>query len=502
MSKIAAALVLACACVASSAAAGWLHLAADARHSASATVGPPSVSAWLWSAQHDAGGAALVLEGASSPVVWGGRAYVNARHYENSQYSENKIVAIDVSTGESVFDAIVEKGVLDSRSSPCVDPVRGLVFLGSGSALFAVNAGSGAVEWSTPLMNVVVNASPVAADDMPFGRVLITDYELGGEGRLYCINSSPFNASENPHQPGEIVWSEVIGGTSGATPAYHAGVVYVATAADFGGYPDPGEILAFDVNGAPGSRLRWAVPAWEGFFGGVACVDGFVYAATYDFFGSGDNSTLFKVRASDGALQWTIPCERTSSIPVVRGDRVYLAAGLAGFGSAPKVQAFRDLGSSAQKLWDTWTDSGGQLVVGGWMQQPALAGSTLYVGRPASGSAFFDPATDLFLLDVTRTPGDPLFVRQQRTGLGSSPALAAGRLYSIGPGGVHAVALRGDYTGDGAVRGDDMQGFVTALLMQPTAAADTALGDFDGNGQLDAGDVLGFIGALLMGTSP
>ncbi len=478
--------------------AEWPQYASSAERNAVASTAPQNVSAQLWRADRDAVSHALVCEGASGPVVSGGRVFVNARHFSGTSYVGNKLIAFDQASGGLLWERVVDKGVLNSWSSPVVDVSNGTALIASGAKVTAVDVVSGSVAWSTPLDRNVVNASPLVASDLTPGRAFVSDYDpFGGAGQLYCINTSAFDAVGNPYQPGEIVWQEIVGGTSGATPAYHAGSVYVATAAGPGGFPDSGVVYAFDVNAPPASRLRWQTAVGEGFFGGVAVVDGYVYAAGYGFSGSGDNSTLVKLRETDGVVMWTVPCERTASIPVVGGGRVYVAAGIQGFGSVPKVQAFADNGNSASKLWDTYVDSGGTLVVGGWTHQPVLAGSTLFVGKiPLSGD-FYGAYTDLFLLDVTRTPGQAGFVRQQRSGCGSSPAVTDGRVYTIGATGLFALAARGDYSSNGLVEGIDIAGFVAAVLGPPPLPPAIALGDFDSNGVVDAADAPLMVAALL-----
>lgn len=469
--------------------AQWLQFANDGARRASAAVGPIAVPALLWQRSTDLSGGPLVYEGPSSPVVWNGRAYANARHYTEAGYTHNKLVAIDVATGEIVFETLVSKGAFDSWSSPAVDPVTGIVLLASGSALFAIDADDGGIVWQRPLQRIVVNASPLVADGPQPGRAFITDYDpFGGDSLLYCVNLSPFDAATNPFQPGAIVWQEPIGGASGSTAAYADGVVYVATAAGIDGVPDAGIVWAFDVDAPPGARPLWSTAVGEGFYGGVCVRDGSVYSASYDFAGTQNNSTLAKLRASDGAVMWTAPCERTASIPVVSGDRIYLSGGLPGFGSAPKVQAFHDSGTSAVKLWDTYADSGGQLIVGGWSHQMALAGSMLYVGRIPSGGTSWSPYTDLYLLDTSRTPSQPGFVAQVRSGVGSSPALSGGRVYSIGTAGLAALAECADFSGDGRTNGADLQGFVDALFSAQPTAEQRGLADISGDGLLDAAD--------------
>ncbi len=476
----------------------WLHFARNAERRSMTTGAPAQLSIQLWLAAENPPGSQIQFEWPSSPVVFDGRIFANARQIVEGAHQSNKIVAFDAASGQVVFETVVDKAVRDSWSSPAVDAAHRAVILGSGSKLFSVDADDGVLNWACPLILPVVNASPAVADDLAHGRAFITDYTgFGDGGALYCINTAAFDSALNPYQPGQIVWQEPIGGSSGNTPAYSAGVVYVASnTGDNTGCEGQGHIRAFDVAAPAGQRRMWSTCVQEGFFGGLCLADGFVYAASYDFFGAGDNSTLAKLRAADGVVEWSVPCERTQSIPIVDGDRIYLAAGLPGFGSAPKLQAFVDLGDSAMKLWDTYVDTGGALVVGGWSHQPVLADGRLCAGAiPLVG--FFGAYTDLYVLDATLSPADPGFVMDHRVGMGSSPAICAGRVYTLGDAGLHALALRGDFSADGALDGRDLQGMATAVLESSPPASLIVLGDFDGDGELTVDDIQGLIDELL-----
>jgi len=491
---------LVCCALESSSAQCWTHYAGNPQRDAITSRAPQSLSALLWVAAEYPPGAPIRFEGPSGPVVFNGRLYANARHYVGGSHVQNKIVALDMQSGAVQFETLIDKSVMDSWSSPAVDEARGTILIGSGSRLFAINAASGGVVWSRLLSRPVVNASAVVAAGVGPGRAFITDFDGFGSGAsLYCINTSPYDAATNPYQPGEIVWQEPIGGSSGNSPACADGLVYVASTTGFqSGCEESGHLYAFSIFAPAGSRLRWSKCIHSGFFGGVCVKGGFVYAASYNFDGTGDNSTLVKLRADDGSIVWTIPCARTDSVPVVAGDRIYLSTGLQGYGSVPAVQAFLDQGVSATRLWDTYQDSAGLLIVGGWSHQPVYADGRLFVGKiPLTGN-LTAPYTDLYILDTARGPWDPDFVSDHRSGVGSSPAICAGRLYSIGPAGLQALASKGDFCGgEGVVDGLDIQCFIEALMSSPPTSSQIALGDFDSNGVLDAADITGFTAALL-----
>ncbi|MCA9255148.1 MAG: PQQ-binding-like beta-propeller repeat protein [Phycisphaerales bacterium] len=313
-------------------AADWTTLAGHSARNSATAGAPAALSFELWRTDTDLAGESLVFEGPASPVVFDGRVYANARQFnESGAYVANRIVAMDLESGAIAFETVVAKGVLDSWSSPSVDPAHRLVLLASGASLFGVDADSGVVAFETPLDRSVVNASVVVAEDPPFGRAFITDYTgFGGGATLYCVNTAAYDESENPFDVGEIVWREAIGGASGATPSYRNGVVYVACTAEptTPSGQQAGHAGAYDIDGPEGQRLLWratlasAGVSGQGFFGGVAVAGDAIYAASYNTSGAGDNSTLVKIDATSGQIDWTTSCERTNSIPVVVGERI------------------------------------------------------------------------------------------------------------------------------------------------------------------------------------
>jgi len=499
--------------------ADWPQYGGDVRRSAAA-VGAPALLHPAWTATTDLGGEPLIFEGPSAPAVFDGRAYGYAKQLTNGIFTSSKLVAIDAVCGEVVFETPLARGQFDSWSAPAVDVVHRTVIIGSGANLYAIDADSGSIVWETPLQQTVVNASALIVGPDHRRRVYITDFDgFGQAATLYCVNASAFDVVDNPFQPGEICWTEAIGGASGATPTLtENGLVVLAginAPTDAPGITN-GHISAYDPSASAGNRLAWRFQlaeigvANEGFFGGVTVKDGFVYAASYDINGSGNNSNLVKLDAADGLLAWSVACERTNAIPIVAGNgRIYLSAGLDGFGSAPKVQAFDDLGLSAALAWDTAVDSGLTLSVGGWTHQPVLAGDHLYVGTIPGGFPFFGAYTDLSILDITLTPGAPGFVLDSASGFGSSPAVCDGRLYSIGASGMFEIAVPGDFCGagggsDGQLDLLDVPCFVDALLQHDGVSlceAELRRRDLNNDGSFDGRDVAALT-ALLIGGTP
>jgi outer membrane protein assembly factor BamB len=482
-------------------AAPWTHYAGDSARVAVAPAGPLQLGEPAWVAVPPAD-TEFVYD--SSPVVCGGRVFAKAQRYSGSTPVSTRVLAYDSKTGEELWVQDVDLDYYDDWSSPAVDATNGTVIVGAGYRLHALDVVSGDIRWQRQLERRIVNASPAISTDLAIGsvpadRVFITDYSgAGSQSRLYAINVSPYQATINPFQPGEIAWSVSLPGASGATPAYSDGYVYAATKA--------GVIYAFDAyGGSPHWQTNVAAagyPQYAGFYGGVTVQGDYVYAASYMFYGSGNNSGLFKLYADSGEIAWVAPCERTDSISVVTGDdRIFLAGGLDWTGSATKIQAFQDLGTHAALLWDTDVATGGDLVVGGWTHQPAFAGGRLYAGTP--GSYSFTPYTELFVLDAGHSPAEPAFIAARSSAAGGSPAIAGGWLYSIGEAGLVAFAGRtpGDVNCDGLINVFDIDPFVLALA-DPTAYAatlpdcDINNADANGDGQVNVFDIDPFVELL------
>jgi len=423
----------------------------------------------------------------SSPVVRGGRVFVNARRFVNEIHENNLVIAYGIASGTRLWATPIEPDLYDSWASPAVDERNQTLLLGSGQTVYALDTASGTIEWQTPLDLLVVNSSPAVSTDLlndetPANRAFIADYDdAGSSAKLYAINVDAFDATNNPYEPGEVVWTASLPGTGGNTPAYANGIVYAAST----------EGIVKAMNALDGS-LVWETdvdlsgyPQYSGFYGGVCVDNDDVYAASYVFYGGGNNSGLFKFDATDGEIIWVAPCERTESIPIVTDDgRIYLSAGIQFGESTVKIQAFQDNGDSAAALWDTYVDTGGELVVGGWTHQPAWARGYLYAGTPHDeGMNFFGPYTDLYILDTSKMPGDPNFVVAHDAGSGGSPAIADGTLYSFGEAGLFVFepspGCLADLDGDGTVGLSDL-----ARLL---AAYGTSRGDdgFDSDADLN-----------------
>lgn len=381
--------------------------------------------------------------------------------------------ALDRNTGNEVWAVPVAPTILDSWSTPAVNLDQRVLIVSNGASVIALDTDTGGERWTLDLDAIVVNASPLVTNDLNHrDRALITTYSFGGgaPASLVCINIDPFDPAVNPYQPGEIVWSLPLGAdSSGNTPAYQHGRAYIATASD--GSSQRGTIRCYDITGdaAPASPVwSFANTINSGFFGGVAIAKGHIYASSYSFSGLQTSANTVKLNKNTGELTWSVPTNRTDATPIVlpNGD-VVVSGGVATgafdflpfFGSLPSIQYIDDQGTTASLRWDSalathddfnsngiWDFAEPYLSIGGWTHQPIaftinsiphLIVGTLPETQPGVN---IDHNTDLRLIDLSQSPSDPGFIVDHATGIGNTPALASGWVFTGGEHGISAFA--------------------------------------------------------------
>ena len=428
------------------------------------------------------------FEGATGPVVYNGTVYAYAKYLEPNDLSyggydqtASQVIAYLADSGQLLWTTVIDMAVYGSWSSPVIDAKNDNVIIASGDKVFSLDAETGAIKWSTQLEKIVVNASVCIAADLPYARAFITDYAYFTGGKFYCINLDA-NEPNNPYQPGEIIWSDILGATCGNSPAYKNDVVYVSS--------NSGSVYAYDAKSTSAVKIWQASdPNFEGFTGGITVTkEDFVYTACYDWAQEAeDNSALCKIDCNDGRIVWITQTERTSSMPLVVGDRIYISGGFEGWGSRPKVEAYQDLGDSVVKLWETPAD----MVVGGWSNQPAYANGKLYVGAIPLGGNYFGAYTELYVLNVSIDVNAPNFVIAHyvdRT-CGNSPAVTYDSLYTIGYGGLlkfHQPALLADICKDNKVDFYDLAELAAIWLYDGPIGVNRA--DLNLDGRIDFTD--------------
>ncbi len=417
----------------------------------------------------------------------------------------DSVVAFSRLDGSVVWTAPVPSAFLNSRSTPAVDVIHNSLIITAGNLVTALSLADGSVRWSTQIPGTIVNASPVVTDDLhPNNRAFITDHSSAAttSGRLYCLNTSPYDLHLNPYQPGQLLWSRALGGqTSGNSPAYHDGVVYVTTATG-GTQWDQGTIQAFPAAAAAAPDALWRYEHTDptGFFSGPAVKGGGVYASSYSYHGGQYSASTVRVNAVTGAQRWCVPTNRTDTTPVpLDNGWVLVSGGLSYtamfpvFGSLPSLQLIAELptGNGAVRLWDSamsthmdtnhngrWDPGEPYMAVGGWTCQPIVrydeAGRPIaYIGSAPNpgGDGFFGPSPSMRAVDLTKHPTQPGFLIEFAPGCGGSPALSERELYAVGAHGLHAFGAPSwsqaaiismwatrtlpDLNGDGFLNGQD-----------------------------------------------
>lgn len=384
---------------------------------------------------------------------------------------QDAIVAFSRLDGSVAWTRGVPIAALDSWSTPCVDVLHDSLVIAAGSRMLCIGLDDGSTRWNTALGRIVVNASPVVTHDLgPRNRAFVTDHSFasGTPGRLYCLNTSPFHPTLNPHQPGDLLWSVELGGqTSGNTPAYKDGVVYVSTATG-GSTWDQGTIRAFpaDASAAPAPLWVYEHTDPSGFFAGVAIKGQGVYASTYSFHGDQFSAATVKLDRNTGQRLWVVPTNRTDTVPVPLDSGFVLVSGgvpftsmFPVFGSLPSIQLiYEQPWGGAVRLWDsamdtlddangngTWDPGETFLSIGNWTSQPIVV--ELPDGRPAAYVAsapepaidgFYGSGSAISLIDLTKHPAHPDFVIASTEDCGGSPALVGHELYAAGRDGLYA----------------------------------------------------------------
>ncbi|MBX3379824.1 MAG: hypothetical protein KF805_06995 [Phycisphaeraceae bacterium] len=427
-------------------------LALDPARSATTAQPFPSLASPAWTCNKDENSRTITFVARAGVAVGLHLVYTTGSVIEPAGTTW-KLFAISRRTGAVAWSIPIDPPQLESTAAPAIDERGGSVIVSGGVSLYCSSLYTPALRWSTELDNPIVNASPVIARTWRgSGRLFITDYDgFGDSASLYAINLDPAS-SGNPHQPGDILWAAPIGASSGNSPAYDANTdrAYVSAVGLYAS--NPGKILAFpahggSVNSPPAPIWTFTNPTSNGFFGSVSieATDDALYAATYGFFGGTTSGNLVKVRASTGAMLWSVNCNRSASVPIrLPGSRLALSTGIQGFGSVPALQVYSNTPTSASLLWSshtrTWSDANHNGIIdtgeftpaGGWNTQPLYSTATNQLAVCGNDNT-------LRILDANITSASsPFTVVQSALNISGSPAVAGSNLYAIGTAGLVA----------------------------------------------------------------
>lgn len=236
---------------------------------------------------------------------------------------ENVLNAENVGTLDVVWTASTGGG----SGSPAV--VNGVVYVGGGSSMYALNGATGAQLWSYATGGPIVSSAAVAAGVVFFGS---------SDSNVYAVSA------EN----GTKLWSYSTGGSicSGATVVN--GTVYVGS----------NDNNVYALNAKTGA-LQWSFTTGNVVCSTPAVVSGVVYVGSWD-------GTLYWLSASNGSVIFRIPTGGA-----VGGSPV-IVEGVLYFGSSDDNVYAWDIHDNTQ-LWSYTTGFSVE-------SSPAMYGGVLYIG--------------------------------------------------------------------------------------------------------------------------
>ncbi|MCG2794915.1 MAG: PQQ-binding-like beta-propeller repeat protein, partial [Actinomycetia bacterium] len=373
--------------------------------------------------------AAMDARAGSQPAVSGNRAYV----YNGVDDTSGSIACFDLSTHQKVWEKTIDPPTNWTFSSPTVS--GGVVYIGSGSKVHALNAADGAALWTRDLATLAAGASIANCSPTVVGNHLfIGDWQ---NGIYYCLDVA---------DSGNKVWSFQLdaGSHAQSTPAVDGDRVFVGQFSDPAG--SNGKVWCLDrSDGKP-------VASWgtNGCFetankldvtGSVAVDGDYIYFTDYDF--NSADSHLYCVGKADGKEAWQGSVYPTSGTPAV-GDGIVVSAG-DDFHTTftPRVSAFAAGAGSGGAAAPLWTADG----FGGWKMSPSIADGKVAVGIDvwgAPGVAVLDATDGGVVWQSTEGNSTPV-----PTAYGLLSISAAGELVTFGAG---AVANGDFYFAEGTTR--------------------------------------------------
>jgi hypothetical protein len=305
--------------------------------------------------------APALLSSAVRPIIAGGRVYgvamdnagtpfnpvddvLNLRAFDETDFSP-VWTSPNLSVGNSVSFGSASAPTYDGTTTPP------RLYYGSGNAVQALNAETGALLWSTPLDGTntsptsaygIINASPT----LGAGRVYIQTY--------YDSFGAPSQLSQTValSATGTVEWFAVTGGRGTASPLFVSAtpddLVIVNTIDGLAALnAATGASVWTNTGAVPGGPWTIADSIWV-----EPTLDGnFLYAATYNFGGTGGN--IIKVNALTGQLIWKndVATNITADMPpLLTGtpQRLYLVGGP--FGDADLLILNPATGAQVDKL--------------------------------------------------------------------------------------------------------------------------------------------------------
>ena len=373
----------------------WPQFHNDAANTGYSASSAPDTADLAWVSEN------VNANNSSSVVVAEGKVFVySCISDEEFVTIASAVYCLNEAGGETLWQREVDKAEWGSWSSPAYHD--GKVFISSGKKTYCLNAQSGAILWTfvNPTNQASCNGGPAVAG----GMVFCSDWD----GRHY------YALNENT---GQELWRFQVAGYAQGTPAYADGKVYL-TSWEF--YANKNSHI-YCLNAENGS-LVWHQDGNgdQSTCGSPTVAGGKVFVTTYNFYGYGKVAAL---DAGNGSPVWATTVQRTDSTPAYANGRLYLCGGCVNYS---EQQTYCVDAATGGIIWQTPVELG----LGNWTCSVAVADGKVFVGKPSD--SFFDYAGTYALNAAT---GNVVWSYDQG---GSSPAVANGRVYTLGGGKVYA----------------------------------------------------------------
>jgi outer membrane protein assembly factor BamB len=306
----------------------------------------------------------------SSPTVANGIVYIG---------DGSDLCALDAVSGTKKW-MFSMGGSSTMVSDPAVS--NGVVYVGSGdNNLYAINAVTGTEKWRFPTGNWIFSSPTVANGIVYIGS---------GDDNLYAINAVT----------GTEKWRFRTGSTSGTSPAVSNGIVYIGS--------EDHNLYAID---AVTGTEKWRFATRSSISSSPAVANGVVYIGSTDY-------DLYAIDAATGTKKWQYSTQSSLySSPAVANDVVYIGS------SEDKILYAVDAGTGKEK----WRFS-----TGSWVHSsPAVANGIVYIG---GGNSLFA---------INAATGAEQWIFETGSDVGSSsPVVANGVVYIGGGNNLYAIGQK------------------------------------------------------------
>ena len=357
----------------------------------------------------------------SQPVVSANKAFV----YAGLGGSSGAIYCFDIAGGNELWHTAIEPvSAYESWSSPAVS--EGIVYIGSGSKVQALNSSNGKVLWTKDLNDLQANSSIVNGSPVVDGnRLVIADYGNGsGGGCYFCLDVT---------RKGKLLWKFALdsGCCADSTPCIQGNHVFVGQGQAFGS-PKNGKVWCVDKTTGKavsswGTRGYYSTVGKVDVTGSVTAFGDFIYFTDFDYgAASAPNCYLYCLGTDTGREAWKTKVYGSDGAPAVVDGLVVTAGQQPAAWPAPGtnwVTAFAADTTAGKNPVKHWTRSG----MGGYTMAVCIANGKVAVGN--AEESFPPIGTDVYVLDAGSGS-----TRWHSTEGGGSPVPTPYGLLSIGDG--------------------------------------------------------------------